>query len=197
MADREDWERRWREGQTPWDLKGVTPALIHWRGRDSLKGRAVLVPGCGRGHDAHYLAKWGARVTAVDYSLEALAEAKRGYPRSRILWLAEDVTTLPFDQEFDRVWEYTCFCALEPPTRTAYLQAVYRALKSGGYYWGLVFAKVPNEEGPPFAIEPEAFHALLSQWFTIVEFEPESPRSVAARRGNEIWFCVTKKRGDH
>jgi len=189
MADVEDWRKRWRDKETPWDLKGVTPALIALVKRGPVAGLDVLVPGCGRGHDAHFMGRRGAEVVAVDIAPEALETARRIYPASPVSWQCRDVTTMDYQARFDLVWEYTCFCALEPGMRDAYLDRVAAALKPGGRYIGLVFAKVPNPEaGPPFQIEPEAFHALLSARFTVDAFEPYTERSVKPRRDSEIWF---------
>jgi len=190
-ADR--WNARWRADDTPWDLGGVTPALIDWRAGRRLAGLRTLVPGCGRGHDAHYLAKHGATVTAVDYAPEALAAAQRSYPHSAVEWVGADALNLPYRARFDRVWEYTCFCALPPERRADYFDNVRDALAPGGEYWGLVFLRVPRpDDGPPFQIEPDAFQELLRSQFDIVEFEPATPRSIKPRRGAEIWFVARK-----
>ncbi len=188
------WNARWLDANTPWDLQGVTPALIDWRRRHDVKGRRILVPGCGQGHDAHYLAKAGARVVAVDFAPEALAAARRAYPHSAVDWRTMDATRMSFPTAFDRVWEHTCFCALDPSQRDAYLDRVHRALEPGGVYWGLVFSSVPKpDSGPPFSIEPAAFERLLARFFgSAVELELETPRSIKTRRGSEIWFIAQK-----
>ena len=191
MAEIEDWQKRWRDKETPWDLMGVTPALIGLVKERTVAGLDVLVPGCGRGHDAHFMARRGATVEAVDFAPEALETARRIYPASPVTWRCEDVTKMAYRDRFDLVWEYTCFCALEPSLRNDYLDRVAAALKPAGSYVGLVFAKVPQpEQGPPFQIDAQAFRALLEDRFTIDGFEPLTERSVKARRGSEIWFAV-------
>lgn len=189
----EDWNRRWIAGDIPWDLGGATPALVAWSRGQPAKKQAILVPGCGLGHDAHFLAKRGHRVTAVDFAPQAVAAARTRYPRSRIQWRIVDVNQLPFVNRFDRVWEYTCFCALEPAHRQNYLQKVKAALVEGGIYWGLVFHKPPTPGGgPPFPIDPDDFLEALSQNFQVEAFEPDTSRSVKARAGTEIWFSARK-----
>ncbi len=194
MPTGDEWEERWREDNTPWDLGGVTPALDAWCKENPIRDQDILVPGCGRGHDAHYMSKRGARVVALDISPEALETARRAYPDSRVQWQVGDVTAVRTENSYDLVWEYTCFCALEPSMREPYFQGLARSLKPGGTYQGLVFHKVPDpENGPPFQIEPDAFHRLLGNHFEPAEFEADTIRSVKSRRGSEIWFRCLKK----
>lgn len=186
-----EWEKHWTEQDTPWNLKGVTPALIKWVQNVSVKGLKILVPGCGHGHDAYFLAKHGAKVTAVDFSPSALKAAQANYQHPKLTWLNADVRDLPYQDEFDRIWEYTCFCALEPSMRKDYFQSLRKVLKPGGNYWGLVFLKVPEpENGPPFQVGFAEFKELLEPYFKVDELEAATNRSVKPRRGSEIWFEV-------
>lgn len=191
--DAEDWEGRWRIADTPWDLGGVTPALVDWCRRHELRGQRVLVPGCGTGHDAHFLSKRGAEVVGLDHAESALAAARAAHPATRVSWQSGDVRAMRFERGFDRVWEYTCFCALAPDSRRDYLRRVRASLHAGGVYWGMVFSSVPRpESGPPFQIGPGPFQRLLATFFEVVEFERQTPRSVKPRRGTEIWFATRK-----
>lgn len=190
----EAWQARWQDEDTPWDLGGVTPALVDWaEGRD-LKGLRVLVPGCGRGYDAHFLAKRGAQVMAVDYAAAALVAAQTLHPHSRVDWRQADITAFRDDLGFDLVWEYTCFCALSPGLREVYMETVAEVLVPEGRFIGLSFSSVPNpENGPPFQIEPERFRKLGDPFFDWELFEESTPRSVKPRRGSEFWFEAKKR----
>ena len=62
-----DWEERYRQADTPWDKGVAHPAVVRWLAEHP--GRmtgAVLVPGCGLGHDARAIA--AAEPTAVTAS---------------------------------------------------------------------------------------------------------------------------------
>ena len=189
----EAWNARWQENNTPWDIQGATPALIAWQKQHGVKNQKIMVPGCGRGHDAYYLAKQGAWLDALDYAPDATLTAKETYSHKKINWRVQDVTKLTEQNQYDRIWEYTCFCALSPELRPAYLDGIQTALKLGGAYWGMVFLAVPNpDSGPPFQITPEAFKRLLESRFQIKTYEPNTPRSIKARKNTEIWFEVVK-----
>ncbi len=185
------WEEVWRNGETRWDLGGVTPALVQFLREHSQRGR-VLVPGCGAGHDAYYWAKQGAQVVAVDFAPSALAAAQARYQHANITWATADVTQLAYPGQFDWAWEYTCFCALHPDDRAAYLDAIATALKPGGTYVGMVFSKVPKNAGPPFAVAPATFRELLAARFEVLVFSDPAAHSIKPRRGREIWFQVTR-----
>jgi len=60
------------------------------------EGRRVIDAGCGIGYGAFELLRSGAQsVDAIDYSEEALAEARRLYPDERISWMRGDLHDLP------------------------------------------------------------------------------------------------------
>lgn len=70
-----------------------------------VAGLAILDLGCGTGRHALWLARAGARVTAVDFSEGMLAQARRKPGAEAVHFLAHDLRQpLPFaDHEFDRV----------------------------------------------------------------------------------------------
>lgn len=190
----EAWSEHYQRQDIPWDLGGVTPALVAWAKKTDLKGKRVLAPGCGRGHDAHFLAKQGARVVGLDYSNDALEAAKEAYPNSSVKWVCGDATSYCADNAFDYIWEYTCFCALDPSLRPAYFANLAANMHGESQYLGMVFVKVPDPEGgPPFEVDTESFKALLEAHFKIKVMEVGTDRSVKDRFPNEIWFQVQKK----
>src|SRR4030095_13252581 len=71
----EFWDQRFRTGVTPWDAGGVPTALREFA--LACGGpRRVLIPGCGSGWEARYLAELGWDVTALDFSAGAIAAAR-------------------------------------------------------------------------------------------------------------------------
>ncbi|CAM2007326.1 methyltransferase domain-containing protein [Acanthopleuribacter pedis] len=187
------WEQVWQDADTRWDLGGVTPALIAFL-RDTKVTGSVLVPGCGTGHDAFYWAKKGGHTLGVDFAPTALATAQTTYEHPRLSWEQADVRRLDFAARFDWIWEYTCFCALDPSDRGDYLDGIQRALKPGGTYLGMVFRQVTRREGPPFAVASEEFQEHLANRFEIRAYEETASHSIKPRRGREIWFEVKGKR---
>src|SRR5690242_15221720 len=82
----------------PWADGEPNPNLLDWADATSLNGagpggaaRTALVPGCGLGYDAEFLARRGFAVTAFDISPTAVAAAKRENPGSAVRYVTADL----------------------------------------------------------------------------------------------------------
>ena len=88
-----------------------------------------------------------------------------------------DIFELPklFNQSFDIVLEYTCFCAIDPARRKDYIEMVNHILKPEGELVGLLFPidKDPNDDGPPFGVDLNA--TMIGQTVAMIVF---------------VWFCM-------
>src|SRR5690242_14623651 len=60
------WQARYDNKDDPWDKGIPSPGLVDFLKDADYKPGNILVPGCGRGHDARALAKAGFHVTATD-----------------------------------------------------------------------------------------------------------------------------------
>lgn len=166
------WDQRYREGSDGWELGAPAPPLerflLEHADAPQAPGR-VLVPGCGRGHEAALLARLGFAVIGLDLSAEAIREAQRchGDGDGRLQWLQADLfdaaalTAAGLDSgSCDGVLEHTCFCAIDPALRPAYRQTVARLLKPQGWLLGLFWCH-DRPGGPPYgsdaALLPEPF----------------------------------------
>jgi len=175
-----DWDQRYREGSDRWELGHPAPPLEAFLRRDARApqppGR-VLVPGCGRGHEVALLAHLGYGAIGVDFSREAIQAAKalHGSDRDQLCWLQADL----FDAEalaaagisaasLQGVLEHTCFCAIDPAQRTAYLDTVMRLLAPGGWLLGLFWCH-QRPGGPPWGSDA----ALLAQQLAAAGFRQE------------------------
>jgi methyl halide transferase len=115
------WTDLYARGGDGWDLRQPSPPLVEFLDHTPLAPGRVAVPGCERGHDARHLARRGHAVVGFDFSPVAIAEA-RALARSDGVaaeFAERDIFTLGLDYErtFDGVWEYTCFCAIDPRRR--------------------------------------------------------------------------------
>lgn len=168
------WRQRYRSGNTPWDLGGVSPAVRELARRWLPPSGRVFVPGCGRGYEALYLAARGYAVTAVDLVAEPLdslrAEARRRGVQVQVR--QGDLFDLPPAEvgAYDVLLEQTCLCALPPARHADYAALARRALRPGGQVLA-VFMRVPGAAGPPYDLPPEAVRAL----FAPEDWEAEGP----------------------
>lgn len=112
------------EGTTPWDVGTMQPPLQDVMPRTDIgfekKGHA-LVPGCGRGYDAVFLASLGYNTTGVDISPIAVSKAnesaislKMSEYSSYILCTCRWLEALP-DKPANVRFELQNFFEFQPP----------------------------------------------------------------------------------
>lgn len=189
-----DWNARYLEGDTPWEKGEAAPPLreISARLGKVIWGLGpVLVPGCGFGHDARWIAEQGAEVVGLDVSELALAEA-----RERTLGGSPSFELGDFFEaqagRFLSVFEHTCFCAIDPSERENYVAAVSQWLPADGHLVAIFFLNPGSETGPPFGTSLEELDELFGENFDLVdEWEPQV--SYPGREGRE-WIRILKRK---
>jgi SAM-dependent methyltransferase len=196
-----DWNSAYERNEAHWDRGQPTPVLeIAWKRHPGLLKGHVLVPGCGLGHDARWLAAHGCQVVGADIAPLAIERAKTLDKEQLIDFRLVNLFDLPADMRgaFDMVWEHTCLCALEPGIRQQYLAGIRSALKPDGQVAGVFYLTPdldPGETGPPFGITIPELRALWEDaGFEVVShWTPE--RSYEGREGREhfMWLRQTKK----
>ena len=198
-----DWDQRYRDGTDGWELGQPAPPLAAFLRTDPRAPRptgTVLVPGCGRGHEAALLAALGHAVIGLDFSAEAIGAARQlhGEADPRLQWLQADL----FDPSalgaaglgeasLQGVLEHTCFCAIDPIQRAAYLQTMQTLLAPGGWLLGLFWCH-PRPGGPPWGSDA----AVLARQLQAAAFEPEvwePARGSRPERDNE-WLGLWRRR---
>jgi SAM-dependent methyltransferase len=132
----------------PWADGTPNPQLVSWADGMSGAGRSALVPGCGLGYDAEFLAGLGFTVTAFDVAPSAVAAAQRENPGSPVTYVTADLLNLPAEWAgaFDLVMEAYTVQPLYGPTRAAAIDALPIPVAPGGTL--LVIARATNEEEP-------------------------------------------------
>ena len=189
----EYWNQVYMDEPRPgWDMGGPTPLLGELLDlAPPLPSRAALaVPGCGFGHDAAALAERGHQVTAFDFAPMAIAGARAKYG-DLATWFQQDwfeTQTGPFDAVFD----HTCFVAMAPFRREAYVARTAGLLKPGGLWLLAAFHQTQGPDGPPFPISPEVLRKLADISFDILHLAPAT-RSHPRRAGREF-LMIGKRR---
>ncbi|MCP9850435.1 methyltransferase domain-containing protein [Cyanobium sp. Morenito 9A2] len=190
------WDQRYREGRDGWELGQPVPVLARFIATDPRAPQPpaqVLVPGCGRGHEARLLADRGFEVVGLDFSSEALGEARRLYGTTAVAlrWLQADLFDGPAlvaaglgAGSLGGVLEHTCFCAIDPSLRTAYARTVAALLEPGGWLLGLFWCH-GRPGGPPYGAQPEVVQAQLSGAGLVAELWEPVPGAVAEETSAE------------
>lgn len=180
-----DWNERYAQDDTPWVKQAPHPAFVSYFAGKSDLG-TVLVPGCGFGHDAGFLAETYAfsTVAATDISPLALQQAKETFPA--VHFFLSDFLHEGMPTAYDWVCEHTLFCAIDPALREKYVAAVAQAVKRGGYFFAIFYLETgnPKGEGPPFRSEPEELDCWFAGEFSLeASWVPE--KTFPGREGNE------------
>ncbi len=198
-----DWENRYQVGDMPWDKGRAAPPLLELLGRldaGMWGDGAILVPGCGLGHDVRALATLGNEVVGVDISRSAVERAEDFPVIGRESYEHADFLNPAWREgrSFSAMWEHTCFCAIPPTARGRYAEEAAGCLGAGGLMAGVFFLtpfdKGEEEEGPPFATSIEEVESCFSPWFDRVDgWVPEA--AYPGREGRE-WLGLFQKRSN-
>ena len=191
----DDWERHYDADDLRWDIGEVAPPFVRlWEERKVSPCKAII-PGCGRGHEAIFLAERGFQITAVDYTRGAVD----------LLDNALTTMTLPGDVMHQNFFElgqesnnsfglmlgHTFFCAINPDMRQKYVETAGRILISGALLIGL-FYETGEKGGPPFNTEKKDIEEYFSEQFEI-EVLAITSHSAEQRKGKE-WLAILKRK---
>lgn len=182
------WEGRYQEGTDRWDLGQPAPPFVDLLNSANAPppGRLIAL-GAGRGHDALLFAEHGFDVVGIDFAPAAVAAASQTAQARGLAahFLQRDIFDLPqeFAHSFDYVLEHTCFCAIDPAQRTAYVQLVRSLLKPQGELIALFWAHT-RPGGPPYGTTAEELHQRFEAGFERVSFDRPS-NSIESRSGEE------------
>jgi SAM-dependent methyltransferase len=165
------WDRRFAEGDTPWDRGAANPQLGIWLATGALKPCRILVPGCGSGHEVAVLAHAGFDATALDYSPEAVARTRKRLEAEGLKATVVEADALAWQpgKPFDAIYEQTCLCALYPDQWRDYADQLHRWLAPSGKLFALFVqllrpgAAEGAIEGPPYHCDIHAMRALFPE----------------------------------
>jgi methyl halide transferase len=191
----EFWDALYAVGGDGWELGAPAPPLVDVVDRTPPPRGRVAVLGCGRGHDARFRAAHGYDVVGYDFSTAAVTAA-RGLARRdgvRVQFEQRDIFTLVGDafHAFDGVWEYTCFCAIDPARRDEYVRTVASILRPGGWLLACFFPLRAAGAGPPFPVSRAEVRRRLAGPFRVERAQPPL-RSARGRQGREWLVLATR-----
>jgi SAM-dependent methyltransferase len=191
------WDGLYATGGDGWELgQPATPLVDFVEQTPPPRGR-VAVLGCGRGHDARFLAARGYEVVGYDFSSAALTAARALARRDGVPVAFEqrDIFTLGREaaHAFDGVWEYTCFCAIDPGRREEYVRTVAAIVKPGGWLLACFFPLRAVNAGPPYPVSRAELRRRFAPAFRFERAQPPL-RSVRGRQGRE-WLVFARHTG--
>ena len=187
--DQSFWEEKYKHHRTGWDIGGVSPQLQDYFGDLTEKNQKILIPGCGNGYEAIWLAQNGfTDVTVIDLAATPLAHIQSKAPSIKTI----QGNFFQVDGYFDLIIEQTFFCALDPSLRPQYVDKMATLLKPKGILAGLLFSIEFDRKGPPFGGNVAEYQELFDEKFDLITLEP-ALLSIQPRLGNEVFFEFRKK----
>ena len=197
---REFWEKRFTEGNMPWDRGEASPQLGAWLAAGALKPCRILVPGCGSGYEVAALAAAGFEVTALDYAPVAIERTRKLLEAGKLkaeLFEADALAWQPA-RAFDAIYEQTCLCALYPDQWRAYADQVHRWLVPSGRLYALFVQMLrPGAaegaiQGPPYHCDINGMRALFPEplWSWP---KPPYPRTTHPRGLDELAVILERR----
>ena len=165
------WDKRFIEGNTPWDRGAANPQLGIWLASKALQPCGILVPGCGSGYEVAVLSQAGFDVTALDYSPEAIARTRQRLDEEGLRATVVEADALAWQpaKPFDAIYEQTCLCALYPDQWRDYADQLHRWLVPNGKLFALFVqflrpgAADGTIDGPPYHCDINAMRALFPE----------------------------------
>ena len=192
MTKETDWQERYQTEDTPWDKGEPAPGLVDWLKKQTLDPDArVLVPGCGRGHDALAWAKAGFDTTSMDLAEIALSDAREKYESlPNLAFFPGNFLDEKPQEPYDLIFEHTLYCAIDPARREDYAKSLPNWLKPGGYFLAIHFIFPLDEEGPPFGASKDEIINRFQTNFTLRD--DWKPRHFEGRK-NEEWMFLWQR----
>ncbi len=178
----------WYFFHPPWD-SGISPPELLSFIAEHPPGRALDL-GCGTGTNVITLAQHGWQVTGIDFASRAIRLARRKVGRAGVSaqLLVGDVTKLPgISGPLDLGLDIGCFHGVED--REAYLSALERVLRPGGYWLTYAFFRSSGASGGPGLDQP-ALDLIGTHRFRLI-----SRTDGTDKRGRpSAWFLYERRK---
>ena len=182
------WDERFSKKFTPWD-KGAVPQDLRDFVLTATGKMRTLIPGCGNGYEAAFLAQAGWDVTAIDFSPAAVKSAQMAIGEWSRHVIEADFFEYQPAQPPELIYERAFFCALPPVRRQDIVQRWAELLPPGALLAGYFFFDTnadASKKGPPFSISDQVWQELMAPHFTLLTDRAVND-SIAVFEGCERW----------
>jgi SAM-dependent methyltransferase len=156
-VDAQDWDRRWLDKRCH-GHGAASPVVI--AAVDGLPPGTALDLACGSGRHAVWLAERGWRVTGVDFSAEALRQARERAAEAgvEVEWIGEDLAAYePPQRSFDLV--VVAYLHVRAAERARILANAAAAVAPGGTFLLVGHDRENLGTGAPGPTVPEVLYA--------------------------------------
>lgn len=187
-----NWENRYREGNTGWDIGYPSTPLKAYFDQLEDKSLRILIPGCGNAYEASYLFNNGFKnVSLLDIAalpLTRFAHQHSSFPPQQLM----QTNFFNHTEQYDLIVEQTFFCAIAPTDRAAYAKKVFDLLRPKGKLVGLLWAQEMNVDSPPFGGNKSEYKRYFDPYFHYLHFDL-AYNSIKPRKNKELFILAQKK----
>ena len=193
-----NWNLRYLNSDTPWEDSKPKYGLKDIFSRYCQRGTRVLEIGCGLGTNAHFLAKLGYNVSAIDISQKAIELASNKFVHKNLEFLCQDFSNAEFKRKFDVVFDKGCMHSYtQQESYNKFAESVSRVLTEDG-----VWINISGNADNPDNLEKRRLdeYPRMSLTAIALAIEPffEIQEIKNTRYGEEVnfmaWTGVFKKR---
>lgn len=192
MLKEENWEERYQQGSTGWDIGYPSTPLKEYFDQIEDKTIRILIPGAGNAYEAEYLHQLGfTNVFVLDLApspLKAFANRNPTFPKAHLI----EGNFFNHEGQYDLMMEQTFFCAIIPDLRKAYAKKANELLAVKGKLIGLLWSVKLNQDHPPYGGNKAEYHKYFDPFFDYIYFI-EAHNSIAPRKGRELFLLAQKK----
>ncbi len=188
--DAEYWNHQYKNSQTGWDLKQVSPPIKAYIDQLTNKNLNILIAGCGNAYEAEYLYQQGfTNITLIDIAETVVQLLQQKYQHTSIKILNTNV----FEHRgcYDLIIEQTLFCAINPNLRSAYVVTMHNLLNPNGKLVGVLFNRTFEKAGPPFGVFKAEYKQLFKPYFKFHTFKT-CYNSFFKRQNHELFINFQK-----
>jgi len=208
------WEERYRKEGKIWGEKPCLAAVEAEKIFKEHRAKKILLPGCGYGRNAKYLARQGFEVTGMDISGWAVETAQRDAQRQalNITYRCADLLNTPsWPEAFEGLFTFNLLHLFGSQERALLAQWFHETLRSEGilvltsmslrdpdYGQGQAVAHntFESKKGRPvFYFAEEDMRDLFQKWFQILRLEEIQEHEHHGGRDHFhwMWFLAGRK----
>ena len=187
-----DWEEIYKSKEKPaWDIGKPQQALIDYLSQN--RPQTAIDIGCGTGSSATYMANKGIKTTGIDFSKNAIKQAKAKKSKNKPLYAIKDVLKLIYANKFDFAYDSGCFHMLEPEKRKKYALVINKLLKKQGRLLLLCFSEHEPDWGGPYRIIKQELEETFAKFKIISINETEFKANDLGHASHKAYAMLAEK----
>lgn len=210
VNDIEKWNSRYVTGDTPWETGAPQQDMLRFFNTFIPTGSTVLDVGCGVGTNAEYLAGAGYKVSGIDVSVEAIAQAKKRAEKKN---LKIEYAHINFLKEVHKIKRHSVIfdCAVfhifseeEMAERLQFVDNVAKVCVSGGYWVNISCSKdgaeqitIKSKVDPPPLLSLREIITAIEPHFEVVQIQKTLfpiDRPTQGKATYNAWISLFRKR---